>query len=109
MALVLLMVQTIIFVAGLALLGQFLVGVFAWGRRERNPVYQLFGIVARPAIGLVRAITPRLVLDRHIPLATFLICFFAYFAIGFVHRDVCLSDLSQNGCEKWAQARSVAP
>jgi hypothetical protein len=35
----------------------------------------------------------------------FLLCLIAYFAIGFAHRDVCLSDLGQKGCEKWQQAR----
>lgn len=109
MALVLLVIQTVVFVAGLALMGQFLVGAFSWGRREQNPIYQLFGIVARPAVRLVRAITPRVVLDRHVPLAAFVLCFVGYFALGFVHRDVCLQDLRQNACEKWAQARSVQP
>lgn len=106
MAFLLLIAHTLLFIAGMALLGQFLVGLFSWRRRRENVVYQLFGVVARPVVRAVRAVTPRLVLDQHIPIAAFLLCLMAYFAIGFAHRDVCLSDLNQKGCEKWAQTRT---
>lgn len=106
MAFLLLIAQTLIFVAGMALVGQFLVGIFSWGRRRENVVYQLFGVVARPVVRAVRVITPRVVLDTHVPLVAFLLCLMAYFATGFTHREVCLSDLNQRGCDKWAEARS---
>jgi len=105
MALFLLIAQTLVLIAGMALVGQLLVGLFSWGRRHQNAVYQLFGLVARPVVRAVRVITPRIVLDQHVPVVAFLLCLVAYFAIGFAHRDVCLSDLSQKGCEKWVQAR----
>ena len=106
MALLLLVAQTLIFVAGLALLGQFVVGLFNWGRRHENVVFQLFGIVTRPVVRAIRVITPRIVLDQHVPAVAFLVCLIAYFALGFSHRAVCLNDLGQRGCEKWVEARS---
>jgi uncharacterized protein YggT (Ycf19 family) len=90
----------------MALVGQFLVGLFSWRRRHENVIYQLFGLVARPVVRAVRVVTPRLVLDHHVPIVAFLLCTMAYLATGFAHRDVCLSDLSQKGCEKWVQARA---
>jgi uncharacterized protein YggT (Ycf19 family) len=105
-ALVLLILQTVFLIAGLALFGQLVVGVFAWGRRADNIVYQLFSIVARPLVRLVRLITPRVIIDNHVPVVAFLICVVAYFGLGFAHRDVCLDDLNQRGCEKWLQARN---
>jgi uncharacterized protein YggT (Ycf19 family) len=104
MALGLLILQTVILVAGLALLGQFIVGIFGWSRRHENLVYQIFEIVGRPLVRLVRAITPRVVVDQHIPLATFLLLVVGYFAVGLWHRDVCLGDLTQAGCERWVEA-----
>jgi uncharacterized protein YggT (Ycf19 family) len=106
MALLLLIAQTLLLVAGLALMSQFIVGVFNWGRRDENVVYQLLAVVTRPVVRLVRRITPRAIIDRHVPIVAFLLCLFAYFAAGFYHRDVCLSDLTQRGCEKWLEARS---
>jgi len=105
MAFLLLIAHTLLFIAGMALAGQLVIGLFSWRRRHQNVVYQLLGIVARPVVRAVRFVTPRLVLDQHVPIVAFLLCLIAYFAIGFGHREVCLSDLGQKGCEKWLQAR----
>lgn len=109
MALLIVILQTLILVAGLSLLAQGIVALFNWRRRQDNFVYQLFSIVTRPVVAVVRKVTPRIVLDEHVPLVTFLLLFFAYFLVGFWHRDVCLADLSQAGCEKWAASRAGAP
>jgi uncharacterized protein YggT (Ycf19 family) len=93
-------------VAGLALLGQLIVGIFNWGRRHENFVYQLFAAITRPLVRVVRVITPRVVVDQHIPVVVFLLCLFGYFAVGLWHRDVCLADLTQAGCAKWVQVRA---
>ena len=109
MALFLLILQQLILVAALALAGQFIVAIFNWNRRHENFVYQLFAILTRPLVRLVRLVTPRVVLDQHVPLATFLVLLIGYLAVGFWQRDVCLGDLAQAGCERWATARSGGP
>jgi uncharacterized protein YggT (Ycf19 family) len=105
-ALLLSIVHTLILVAGLSLLAQGIVGVFNWRRRHDNVVYQLFSIVSRPVVSVVRLITPRVILDEHVPLVTFLLLVFGYFGVALWHREVCLADLSQAGCAKWAAARA---
>jgi uncharacterized protein YggT (Ycf19 family) len=107
-ALLLVILHTLILVAGLSLLGQGIVGVFNWRRRHENFVYQLFSIVSRPMVSLVRLITPRVILDEHVPLVAFLLLLFGYFGVGLWHREVCLQDLTQTGCAKWAAARAGA-
>lgn len=102
LALFYLMTQTLVLVASLALLGQLLVGAFSWTRRHQNLLYRLFELIARPVVKLVRLVTPKVVLDRHVPIAAFVIMLFAYFWLGFEHRDACKAQLSQRGCEKWA-------
>lgn len=108
MALLLVIVHTLILVAGLSLLGQGIVGIFNWRRRHENFVYQLFSIISRPVVSFVRLITPRVILDEHVPLVAFLLLLFGYFGIGLWHREACLQDLSQAGCAKWAAARAGA-
>ena len=105
-ALLLAILHTLILVAGLSLLAQGVVGIFNWRRRHDNIVYQLFSIVSRPVVSVVRVITPRVILDEHVPLVAFLLLVFGYFGVGLWHREVCLADLSQVGCAKWAAARS---
>lgn len=109
LAFALLLAQTLVLVAGLALLGQGLVGLFNWRARQQNLVYRLFKVVASPMVKLIRLVTPKVVLDQHIPMAAFMVLLFAYFWLGFEHRDVCKANVSQVGCERWAAAWSGAP
>ena len=104
MALSFLIAQTLVMVAGLALLGQLFVGAFNWGQRQNNLLYRLFEIIARPVVKLIRWVSPKKILDRHVPLAAFMIMLFAYFWLGFEHRDACRAQANQPGCEKWAAA-----
>jgi uncharacterized protein YggT (Ycf19 family) len=106
MAFALLVLQTLVLVAGLALLGQGVVGIFNWPGRRQNLVYRLFELIASPVVKVIRWITPKVVLDQHIPIAAFMVLFFAYFWLGFEHRSVCRTDPAQAGCEKWAAAWS---
>ncbi len=107
MAFALLVAQQLALVAALALFGQLMVGVFNWRAREQNLVYKLFQTVASPVVKLVRLITPKIVLDRHIPIGAFMVLLFAYFWLGLAHRDSCRADLTQAGCYKWVEAWSA--
>jgi uncharacterized protein YggT (Ycf19 family) len=102
MGFLLLAAQTLVLVAGCALLGQFLVGAFNWRGRQQNLVYRLFQVIASPVVKVVRWVTPKVVIDQHIPIAAFMVLLFAYFWLGFEHRSACRENVSQAGCEKWA-------
>lgn len=104
MAFALLAAQQLVLVAALALFGQLVVGMFNWRAREQNIVFRLFQLLASPVVKFVRLITPKVVIDRHIPVAAFMVLVFAYFILGFEHRSTCRADLTQASCEKWAAA-----
>jgi uncharacterized protein YggT (Ycf19 family) len=107
MALTLSILQTLIFVALLSQVGQFAVALFCWRRRRENPIYRLFDLVGSPARHVVRRLMPRAVPDTRIPALAFALLCCAYLGVGFSHRDVCLGDLNQSGCEKWLRARAA--
>ena len=102
MAFALLVAQQLVLVAGLSLLGQFVVAIFNWPARRQNLVYRLFEVVASPVVKLVRLVTPKVVIDQHIPIAAFMVLLFAYFWLGFEQRASCMNDIQQTGCERWA-------
>jgi hypothetical protein len=104
-AFLLVIVKAIIEVAGMALLGQFLVGIFAWGRREGNIVYRLFQTVASPFTWIARKVSPRIVLDQHIPLVAFMLLLFAWVFVVFQLRASCLADPQQRACPPLQQVR----
>jgi uncharacterized protein YggT (Ycf19 family) len=81
--------RALIELAGWFLIGQGVLYVLAGARRERNPVYQLFQLVTRPVVKLARVITPRAVMDRHVPFVAFFVLFWIWLALGLVKRHLC--------------------
>lgn len=77
-------------IALLALLGQGLLALLAGQRRQGNVFYQILQKVGQPFVWLTRRITPRFVLDRHVPLAAF--CFLAllWIAATLTRVSLCL-------------------
>ena len=76
-------------VAMLTLFGQGLLALLAGARRETNPVYQLFQTVTRPALRIARAITPRVIVDRHLPFVAFFLLFWLWILLAYVKRTLC--------------------
>lgn len=105
MALFLLILQQLLLVAGMALIGQLIVGIFNWGARQQNFIYQLLGRIASPVVWLARRVSPRVIVDQHVPAVAVFLVIVGYFGTGLWHRDVCLSDLRQAGCDRWVDAR----
>jgi hypothetical protein len=71
--------KAIVEVAGLAYLGQGLVGLFSGAAREQNVIYQVFKIVTRPVTRATRFAMPRFIPDRHIPYIAFGLLLWAWF------------------------------
>jgi uncharacterized protein YggT (Ycf19 family) len=107
MAMLLVVVQYAILVAGMFLIAQLVVGLFNWNRRHENVIYGFFAVLTKPFVRLTRVITPRIVVDQHVPLVTFLLLFFAYWIVVVLLYKVCLSDLTQLGCERLLAQRQA--
>lgn len=77
-------------IALLALAGQWLLGLLAGAKREQNVFYQLLQVVTRPVVAGARFITPKLVIDRHLPLVAFLVLLFVWLAATIAKINICL-------------------
>ena len=82
--------KLVIEIALMVLLGRFVLGLLAGAKREKNGVWQLFDMLIRPFERLVRAISPKLVLDRHIPLATGALLVSAWLLTTLMKIQVCV-------------------
>lgn len=81
--------RALVEVAGLALLGQGLLALLAGKYRDQNVFYKLFQIVTGPVVRFVRWVTPRQILDAHIPFVTFFILAWLWIGLAMVKRAVC--------------------
>lgn len=82
-------VRTLVEVALLSLLGLWLVGLLAGASRQSNPVYRVFLIVTNPPVKFTRWITPKLIIDKHIPFVTFFVLFWLWILLAYVKRVLC--------------------
>jgi hypothetical protein len=51
------------------IVGRFLLGLLAGANRDNNVFWQLLDVASKPALWLTRKVSPKLILDQHIPLA----------------------------------------
>jgi hypothetical protein len=87
--LLVLILRTLVEVAGFALLGQGVLALLAGKYREDNIFYRTLRIVASPAVRAVRFIAPRLILDAHVPFLTFFLLFWLWITLALVKRHLC--------------------
>lgn len=83
-------VKLIAEIALLALAGQFLLGLLAGQKRDTNFFYRLLQTVTGPFVKGVRRVTPRVVLDRHIPLAAFVLLAMVWVVATITKINLCL-------------------
>lgn len=90
MLLVVSSIKLIAEIALMAVVGQWLLGLLAGAKRESNFFYQTLGILTKPFVKGVRLVTPRVVIDRHIPLATCLLLALVWIAATAAKINLCL-------------------
>jgi hypothetical protein len=96
----LLLVSSIKLVAEIALMaiaGRFLLGLLAGAGRDSNLFYGILDVLARPFLKVTRLLTPPVVLDRHLPLAAFLLLVLIWLLATGYKISLCL-DLGMHAC-----------
>jgi hypothetical protein len=72
------------------IVGRFLLGLLAGTKRDTNVFYQLLDVASKPALWITRKISPRLILDQHIPLATCSWLLIAWVMVLQLKIELCL-------------------
>jgi hypothetical protein len=81
--LLIVVVKALAELAAMFLLGRGFLYILAGQNREKNFFYQILTVVTKPVIRLTRLITPRMVIDRHIPYVAFLLVVWIWIAVVF--------------------------
>lgn len=77
-------------IALLALVGQGLLALLAGARREQNLFYQLLQMVTRPFVRAARFVTPKVVMDRHVPLVAFFLLVLIWVVSTMAKIGICV-------------------
>ena len=83
-------VKLIAEIALMALLGQWLLGLLAGAKRDKNIFYQILQMVGRPFVSVARLVTPKFVVERHLPLVAFFLLLFVLFGVTILKIQTCL-------------------
>jgi hypothetical protein len=81
--LIVVIAKSLVELAGLFIFGQGVLYLLAGKNRERNLFYQIFQIVTRPLYKAIRFVTPRVVIDRHIPYLTLIVLGWIWLGLTF--------------------------
>ncbi|MGA8785763.1 MAG: hypothetical protein WB542_10585 [Polaromonas sp.] len=77
-------------IALLALFGQWMLGRLSGAARDKNPFYALLQLLGRPWVRAARWVSPRAVLDRHLPPVAFFILLLIWGGASFAKVSICL-------------------
>ncbi len=84
------LVKLVAEIALMCLFGRWVLGLLAGARREQNLFYQVLDMAVRPFVRTARYITPRAVIDRHVPLVAFLLLGFTWLIATLWRIQICL-------------------
>ncbi|MBK7501548.1 MAG: hypothetical protein IPI14_01890 [Polaromonas sp.] len=69
MLLAVVILKSLIELSLMFIVGRFILGLLAGAKKSTNIFWQLLDIAAKPALFITRKLSPKLILDQHIPLA----------------------------------------
>lgn len=81
--------KAVVEIAGMALLGQGLIGLISGKAKHENFVYRIFLVITSPIYKFARLVSPRFIADAHLGLASFFILFWLWVALIFAKGYVC--------------------
>lgn len=77
-------------IALMAFVGQWVLALLIGPKRDQNLFYQVLQVLTKPFVRGARLVTPRIVLDRHVPLVAFLLLFSVWVAATIAKISICV-------------------
>ena len=90
MLLVMVILKSLVELSLMFIVGRFILGLLAGAKRQTNVFWQLLDVASKPALWLTRRVSPKLILDQHIPLAAASWLIIAWVLVAMAKIDICL-------------------
>lgn len=98
MLLIVVIAKSLIELSLMFIVARFVLGLLAGAKRNTNVFWQLLDVAAKPALWLTRRVSPRLILDQHIPLATASWLLVAWVLVVKLKIDLCMQ-MGASACQ----------
>ncbi|MDO9278902.1 MAG: hypothetical protein Q7U05_10135 [Polaromonas sp.] len=90
MLLAIVILKSLIELSLMFVVGRFILGLLAGAKRQTNVFWQLLDVASKPSLWLTRRLSPKLILDQHIPLAAVSWLIIAWVLVVMAKIDICL-------------------
>ena len=90
MFLAIVILKSLIELSLMFVVGRFILGLLAGAKRQTNVFWQLLDVASKPSLWLTRRVSPKLILDQHIPLAAVSWLIIAWVLVVMLKIDLCL-------------------
>lgn len=90
MLLTVVILKSLIELSLMFIVARFILGLLAGAKRHTNVFWQLLDVAAKPALWITRRVSPKLILDQHIPLAAVSWLLVAWVLVVKLKIDLCL-------------------
>jgi hypothetical protein len=91
MLLTIIILKSLIELSLMFIVARFILGLLAGAKKESNIFWQLLDVAAKPALWLTRKISPKLILDQHIPFAAASWLLIAWVFVVKTKIDICVN------------------
>jgi hypothetical protein len=98
MLLAIVIAKSLIELSLMFIVARFVLGLLAGPKRDNNVFWQLLDVASKPALWLTRLVSPKLILDQHIPLAAASWLLMTWLLVVKMKIDLCLA-LGANACQ----------
>jgi hypothetical protein len=98
MLFVVVVLKSLIELSLMFIVARFVLGLMAGRKKNANIFWQMLDIAAKPALWLTRKVSPRVILDQHIPLAAASWLLVAWVVVVKMKIDMCL-DVAVANCQ----------
>jgi hypothetical protein len=78
--------------------GRAIVALFAGKRREGNAVFRFFEMLLKPVFTATRFITPKAIVDQHVPIVAFLLLGWLFLATTQLKVMACADEPEHSAC-----------
>jgi hypothetical protein len=89
MLLTVVVLKSLIELSLMFIVGRFVLGLLAGVKRQTNVFWQLLDVAAKPTLWFTRWVSPKFILDQHIPLATASWLLVAWVLVVKLKIDLC--------------------